>query len=426
MNKYLYILLTVFFVLANVWMYGLNILQMVGVFIMLPVLMSKSPRFASVSTLLFLFCCLLSIIVNDIPAFFKPWSRIIQYSLLILACSPMFAGDKVEKTRLIYFESVVLGLFLIALSSGVLVFRGAALTDERGFFGFAQHPNFLGFFGMISVISLLALYSICEFKNKKIVIGGCLVACLVATMTAGSRICLAGAFLGCMVYLYLLYRDRVGKMVTYIGLVVALLVFSFPLYESYLAAAFYKQDRAQENESATSSRDVLWATRLLEIERSPVFGVGCFAVDTSIKGGEFFGEGSEYYNPYDKKTGSVELGSSFLGVMSQTGILGFSAFAILLISCFVKCYKTMKETDSVVPVWLLALFSACILHMIVEGYITATGSPQCLFIWLLLAVMCSSQEQMEDEEDRVCYSLKLIDEDDDDDEYKEFDDDEEE
>lgn len=425
MNKYLYILLTLFFVLANVWMYGLNILQMVGVFIVFFVLLFKSPKFSSVSTLLYLLCCLLSIMVNDIPEFFKPGQRIVQYSFLILACSPMFAGDKVEKTRLVYFESVVLGFFLIAFSSGVLVFNGAALTDERGFYGFAQHPNFLGFFGMISVISLLALYSICEFKNKKIIIGVCLIASLVATMTAGSRICLAGAFIGCLVFLYLLYRDRIGKMVTYIGLGVALLVFSFPLYESYLAAAFYKQDRAQENESVTSSRDVLWATRLLEIERSPIFGVGCFAVDTSIKGGEFYGEGSKYYNPYDERTGSVELGSSFLGVMSQTGILGFIPFAILLISCFIKCYKTMKDTDSIVPVWLLALFAACMLHMIVEGYVTATGSPQCLFLWLLLAVMCSSPEQMEDEEDRLCYSLKLID-DEDYDEYEEFENDEEE
>lgn len=65
----------------------------------------------------------------------------------------------------------------------------------------------------------------------------------------------------------------------------------------------------------------------------------------------------------------------------------------------------MKETDSLIPLWLLSVFAALAVHMVVEGYATHAGSMQCIFLWLLLSCMMMPAETMEEEEEDIAMAI---------------------
>ena len=111
----------------------------------------------------------------------------------------------------------------------------------------------------------------------------------------------------------------------------------------------------------------------------------------------------------------MELGSTYLGVISQTGVVGFIGFVMILLVSFLHCYKLICATGTFVAMWLMALFAAIGVHMVVEGYATHAGSMQCLFLWLLFSCMMLPAEIIEEEEMRIEEKLGIEYDDDEDD-----------
>lgn len=409
MNKYLYYFLVFCFVFSNsVFGVGGNIWQNIALALFLIIIISQGVDKVEISMLLFLLCCVVSIVVNDIPVFFKPYERFAQYLLVVVAVSPLIRSSRIDFYRMKLLELVFVSFGILTIGSFVYKLMGAGITT-LGYWGLALHPNFLGFFSMISCISLFILLFLYRKRTYKIVVGGLCIISFLTLMLSAARICLVGSVIGCLVFVGLRYKDRFLKLVLSLVLLVGMAIATFPLYKSYLSGILYKQEAAKSEESTTSSRDGVWATRLEEIHRYPVFGVGCFSVDTSIEDDDIF------FNPYNPLMGNVELGSTYLGVMSQTGLLGFTFFAIILFIALFRCYMTMKETDSVVPIGLLALSAGMAVHMVVEGYAVQAGSMQCVFLWLLISCMMVPADIMEEEEGAICQQLRAYDEDDDND-----------
>lgn len=404
MNRFVYLFLIFCFTFSNtIYAFGGNILQNVALALCLCLLLSRGVDKVNHTMIYFIVCCLLSMIVNNIPAFFKPFERFIQFLLVLFCVSPLLQSYEISRFRYRMLEIITMAFGLITVGSFVLKCTGGGITSV-GYFGFSQHPNFLGFFSMITAILFLSLFFVVTDKKKRVAIMVLYVISFLIVLLSAARICLAGTVLGSVVFLYLYYKENLSRMIAVLLAMVALSAISFPLYEPYLDGIMYKQNNAQEEESSTSSRDLIWATRFEEIRRYPIFGVGCFAVDTSIP----IADDERYYNPYSSDTGVVELGSTYLGVMSQTGILGFIGFAMILLFAFYRCWKAFRETDSIVPIWLLSSFSALAIHMIVEGYATQAGSMQCIYLWLLLACMISPVNVMEEEEERIVDAIGVV------------------
>ncbi len=399
MNKFLYFFFVFCFAFSNsIYAFGGSIWQNVAVVTCLLVVLFKGVDKVGYATVYFVVCCLLSILVNNIPDFFHPGERFIQYIVVLLSFSPLLQGNGIHAFRLKMMETVIIALTVITIASFLLRCAGGGITSV-GYFGYAQHPNFLGFFSMITTIALLMLFFLATKKKVRLIIGGLFVFSLLTVMLSAARICLAGTVLGCLVFIYLYYKDNLSRLLTVVIVVAALVAVAFPLYEPYLDGVLYKQNAAEEAGSGTLSRDGIWATRMEEIRRYPILGVGCFSVDTSIE------EDDTYYNPYNVLMGTVELGSTYLGVMSQTGILGMIGFVAILVMALWRCWKTMKETDSLIPLWLLSVFAALAVHMVVEGYATHAGSMQCIFLWLLLSCMMMPAETMEEEEVDIAMAI---------------------
>ena len=82
-------------------------------------------------------------------------------------------------------------------------------------------------------------------------------------------------------------------------------------------------------------------------------------------------------------TGTIETGSSWLAVLSMTGIIGFIPFLIIIYKS-VKRVWSKKKTNIEASLYLgLIVFLS--IHMLVEGYIFAGGSVVFFIAWLIIS-----------------------------------------
>ena len=93
---------------------------------------------------------------------------------------------------------------------------------------------------------------------------------------------------------------------------------------------------------------------------------------------------------YDNYTGTTETGSSWLALLSMTGLIGFSIFCSIFFP-IVRLLKTkaLKTRTSGEAALLLPLVAIFFTTMFTEGYVLAGGSFFCYFFWLLLGVSYS-------------------------------------
>ena len=150
-------------------------------------------------------------------------------------------------------------------------------------------------------------------------------------------------------------------LLTFSGMVFFLSDFLVDVLPNSMQAKFVTADSNQI--SITSSRDQLWSNRITEISEAPLFGVGFGQVDT------------KNINDFNE-SGNIELGSSWLGVVSMTGILSSSVLGLILFNALTRRLKSRQYP-------LLLFF---VIHMIFEGYIISLGNSLALLFWMTLSV----------------------------------------
>ena len=147
---------------------------------------------------------------------------------------------------------------------------------------------------------------------------------------------------------------------------------SFSYWSPFLDNVQNKNKGSISAGGITSSRDEHWQKRIKEFKSSPFFGVGFATVSVEESGSTF-----------NKADGKVETGSSWLNILSMTGIFGFICFISLWINNFfllIRLYRYNIYYSS----YLSALLIFWCLHMIAEGYIFAAGGFLFFCVWLLL------------------------------------------
>lgn len=338
--------------------------------------------------IVFLIACALSIFVGNPPAFFKPWLRLGLFTLVILAVFPVFSNPKLTRYRrtLLYYS---IGICTFIGVTGVLCYLAginymAILRDETrdidtvGWFGgLAPHSMMLGPCGAIGTVTMawLALRT-SKPTFYKILFWVASFMSFLSTLLSASRSASIASIVGFALLLFIKNKGKIHKFIG-IGIVLAgLLIATFPYYEKFAAPVLTKQ---QNNElaggSTFSSREDRWNHRLEEFESSPVFGIGFASLSTDAIG------------EYVEDTGGVEPGSSWLAILSMTGIVGGLSFILILFPTFFKLYREAIHSPSgSIPMLVASLIGVFAVTMCAEGYILAGGSFFCYFIWLLLGV----------------------------------------
>lgn len=302
----------------------------------------------------------------------------IQYSyfVLMIACaSPMLSSYSayIFKAKLLYALCLILPLVTIAnlyaYQMGINLYV-EIMTLEKvaayNFSGYMLHPMWLAAINGMSNVTLLYLFY--RQKNSNWLIKGgiliFLILSLYLSVVAASRSALAASLLAmaAMVYFHSKSSGKLVKSVVVVGIIAYLTV---PFITSNSEAMQNKINSEERGEG--SSRDVMWQQRLDEFQESPLWGIG-FATGHTITGW--------------KNTGSVESGSGWLSILSQTGFVAALLFLLFMRRAFVTV-REIKEEGGLLILFGCVFIYLCA-HSIFEGYLYTAGYCPCMFFWLTL------------------------------------------
>lgn len=333
----------------------------------------------------------ISIVGNDIPAFFKPWFRFGLFIMMALGCSPLVSSPNIDRIKRQLTMGGLWACFIITLWSFVAYLTGQGLYLSgyvNGYMGVTGHPNFLGYYVMIAMVALASLYFRCTTNKERIIVAGLWGSCIITLLLSASRSATGLALVGSMIAGYLrLQKDTAKRYRVYMIMACAVVV-ALPYLIPYADAMMKKEmDFDDGGESAImATRGSIWALRYMEIDKSPVIGVGAYACDTSLPNAYIF---------YSETTGAIELGSSYLGLLAQSGWLAFLSFLIMLVPIVLKSIRYCFRERTPYAQFFFPMLLVSLIHMIFEGYLMTAGAVQCVIVWMLIGA-CDQCDKVAD------------------------------
>lgn len=326
--------------------------------------------------------CILSIVCNEFPDFFKPWPRLGTFAMLTAVVAPTFAGRKAAAFRVQMFSSTLFLLAIVTVISIQMLLTGARY-DKGLFHGATVHSMIMG--PVAATGMLYCVYQL-QYQHRWRWVKWGLIAIIAGSMLCilqtASRAALISAVLA--FFAFLVFRDirRSGKLIKNLCIISLALTLSYPLWQSY-TLIMREKNGGEALVLNTDSRKGYWRQRIDEWQSSPIIGMG-FSIVEAEKAGESL----------DIRTGSTETGSSWLSVLSMTGILGFACVAGVFISAVYRAWKLLSHSAPV-GAFLLSMMIFFIFHMMAEGYIYAGGNFLNTQIWLLLGTIYSISQYPE-------------------------------
>ena len=344
---------------------------------------STIKRISMTMTILYI-ACILSILVNNIPDIFQPWMRFILFVIVTIVASPFIQSDFYDKFRITLFKHIHILLILVIIISIPFI-----LTGEKGLAGFGGFTNHSMLLAPISAVTLITLlYLLFKGTYNRVIVISLIIITFISLLLAASRVSLIGAIVATIYFFYRLYSNNKRKFTTISISIIALMTLSYPLWSSYMEG-IEKKNQAQITETGeinyTGSRDIMWQQRIREFKSSPLVGVGFgyaeYVTDINERTGRITYKKTE--------TGTVEPGSSWLGALSMTGLLGFTALLVLWFKSLRNCWKVEKR-DKLFGVYIGSTLIFWAVHMIAEGQIFAAGSFLFFMVWLTFGAAYSA------------------------------------
>lgn len=309
--------------------------------------------------------------------------RLVLFSFILILACPIYTSlrwhlykKRIMKNLFIGFIGVVLiNLYakMIGYNLRAMVQGWEDLTDKQ-FSGYCDQPMWLAAAAAVSTI--FCAYLVFEQKKKKrmrqyfyIVL---LLCSIYITMISGSRSAFLAAIGATGVVLYLLVKNK-GRLIKYVVSATAVILVLSPIFldRKTFGAMMAKQE--YQKEIGQTSRDQIWADRMVEFKSSPLIGVGF--------GAHGVGE--------DKEVSTVETGGGWISILAQTGILGL----ILALSIIFKAYtpiRKIRQDNSMMCIYAAYFFF--IVHSIVEGYMFQGGWYLCLIFWMVIGLLIENKQ----------------------------------
>lgn len=324
--------------------------------------------------LVFFSYIVLSLFLSKPDPIFHSWERFLIFFILLLLISPFLQNPQLRRFRQQSFYIMIGISIIVACLSFLFYFLGINLMeveltdisfhDKAGTFGgLTKHSMLLGPLCGVSIISLVYFY----YVEKKRIIILLIIPCSGCLFFAASRGSIIATAIGLIVVLYNLSKSKTFFLKRLVG-IFFIMILTYPLWDSVTSGVQQKLER--EDLGVFDSRTSKVEARIEEFKQSPVWGVGFSAIDPN---------GTDNYN---KITGTIEPGSSWLAVISMLGIIGF----LIVVYIICVCFSIFYSLDFSELGLLVGLFSFFGVHMIIEGYIFAAGSPLCYMFWLIVGV----------------------------------------
>lgn len=357
-----------FLVLPDVIYYGIYL----GCFIWL---LFRGGMVVNKKYLFFISAVLFSIWLNDIPALFKAPFRALAFFSLVFMVGPFFVNNRLIRMRRLLFIRTLLVLRWIVLLSFLLKFIAPGqVTNPSGFCGLTAHSMLLSPLAGICVLYSLYRFHLSETRRELYKESAYIGISFLVVLLSSSRGALAATVVAVAVFYIRLYRHQMGKLLQ-TGLFVLLLAISTSaLWWPYTERLRQKTESSRKNGGIVSSRERIWQDRIDEFSAFPIFGVGFASYNLDY---------IQSKHTINRQTGTIEPGTSWLFLLSSLGLYGFLSF---LMPFVYNGYILFKELDTGFNGGLLcSIMVLFAVHMLIEGYIMASGAYLCFLLWLVLS-----------------------------------------
>lgn len=354
----------------------------------------RNYRNISVVHVFYLMVCLISIMLNDIPPYFRIYQRYIIFILLLMSFSGLVYSRKIALMRLHLFHifsflSVLLvTINYIFFSLGLISAEASALYEERGLFTGSTANNEMGILGAIAIMFIVVylgkFYKVMSFISKLILVF-CLISAISMMAMASSRMGLICTLISVIFVLYRLNRKSLKKLL----LAAVLFIIGIFSVSTFLGDKFkfmFEKNGNQIEAIDLNSRETMWESRIKEFQENPIFGVGF--------GYMKYGWGNQYA---EETGGRIESGSGWISVISQTGILGAICMFFMIIPNILFILK--NKSTSYCSAWYSGMCVMFVLQPITEAYITTVGAVLCCLFWLNYGVIDSFRKGILKESD---------------------------
>lgn len=337
----------------------------------------RSLKFCSLIVAYFI-VALASILINQIVNA-SILGRFVSFLCIIITYGPLCTNSLINEKR----KSVLFTLFysfaVITIISVVLMFLGIVPRIN-------PNENAGGFSGILNSSMLLApiaasaafggislLMNFNKYKHLTILF---VLLCIFVLFISGSRSALAAFFIALAIFLWALFQKQVYKLLLNIMLpficVVGVAKFVCNINLSNLSIFEVIQKKQQvEDTLQQNSREKKWNRRVDEFESNPFLGIGPFSVDES------------YSRDDISSSGSIEYGTSWLALLSTTGVMGFLLIFIFYMKTALSLWKKRIQDKNSLILLMLVIFYG--LHLLFEGYMFSARNILTVFFWCLMS-----------------------------------------
>ena len=342
----------------------------------------------------YLAVCWISYMLNDIPAYYRTTERLLVFGGLLLAFSNIISSRRIALMRLHLFHIFcILSVVLVVINylmfiTGNIGSSQASIFENIGFYAGSTMNNEMGLLGAVSIMFIIAYggkYWKIFSRFEQLILLGCLICAISMMGMASSRMGLVCTLLSVTFVLYRLNSHNLKRLM----IAAFLFVIGITVTASLFADKFrfmLAKNAGQVESANTDSRDATWPFRIIEFEENPVYGIG-FA---RIK----YGLGADLA---EELGGTIESGSGWLSVLSQTGLLGAVCMALIVIPNLF--YLLRLRSNSYCATWYSGMCVMFVMQPISEGYITTVGAVLCCLFWLNYSVIESFRKGVLCEED---------------------------
>lgn len=332
-------------------------------------LFQSNKRTNTFGALLFVFAILSAVFS---PYFDVSITRTVLWMLIFAVVGPLFSSQKINIFRNYLWQHSNYVIIAISVLSFFWNSLGLPLYG-KGMAGVTVHCMLLG--AIAGIASVLSFNNMLALTSRSFLSWGVFVASALSCLISGSRSAVAAAVMGMAIVTLIKFRG-VARFMSYAMILTVMSLNWLTAGDGSGGTDLFGADSdlnpyvtELREKGNINSRETLWDNRIKEFGDNPIIGVG-IGVDTFAFAGGMSG------------TRVIEPGSSYLAVLSMTGLLGSLSLILLLFSLGGQVVRSTRYIDhnEIVKVASLGAFWA--MHAIAEGWIFAGGSILCLFFWI--------------------------------------------
>lgn len=340
-------------------------LLLYGTLVLVVTLFSKNFNL-NLRMLFVIVAAIVSLILSNADARYDTTNRFLTWLLLISAIGPLFYSPSLIKFRNKLFDVFMITFMIIGGLCFIYYVLGLPHLGRGHFTGIMKHSMILA-----PVASMGGLYAFYRFMKEpkgkiKLLFLTLFIVNTIDVILAASRAAFVGMMAGVLVY-FVLNKFRFRKII-----LVFLIMFTIGVV---IKIETIQQDSSSQDSlfsrNMDNTREGLWADRIQEFKHYPYFGVG-FATQ----------EDSLLKNKKGSETGVIEPGSTYLMILSMTGLFGAFTMIVLLIKPLLS--KSFWRRIVLEESYKAAIFVFFFIHFIAEGYLFSSGSIMAFIFWLLL------------------------------------------